>query len=131
MSPPMRRTDASNDGRSMKAAVFHGTGAPLELTHVERAAPPCGEVLVRAQAAGVCGTELHFLEGLLEPAKTPIILGHEVAGTVAETGEAVEAFAPGDRVAVHYLHPCGRCRACRSGREHLCEGAARLPRFRH
>lgn len=122
MSSSVPRGHASRDHLSMKAALFREKGAPLELTEVERPAPGPGEVLVRVEAAGVCGTELHFLEGLLAPAKTPIILGHEVAGTVAETGEGVdEAFAPGDRVAVHYFHPCGRCRECRFGREHLCE----------
>lgn len=105
----------------MRAAVFHEQGAPLELSQLEQPQPGAGEVLVEVEAAGVCGTELHFLDGLLTPAKTPIVLGHEVAGTVAEVGEGVSAFSPGERVAVHYFHPCGRCRQCRSGQEHLCD----------
>lgn len=105
----------------MRAMRFHGRGQPLSIDEVDRPSPGRGEVLVRVAAAGVCGTELHFLDGLLEPAKTPIVLGHEVAGTVAESGEEAEGFEEGDRVAVHYFHPCRRCRECRSGREHLCE----------
>lgn len=105
----------------MRAVRFHGQGRPLSVEHVDRPSPGGGEVLVEVAAAGVCGTELHFLDGLLEPAKTPIVLGHEVAGRVAEVGEGVNRFVPGDRVAVHYFHPCGRCRECRSGSEHLCE----------
>ncbi len=105
----------------MRAARLHGQGRPLSIEDVDRPSPGPGEVLVRVAAAGVCGTELHFLDGLLRPAKTPIVLGHEVAGTVAESGEGVEGLAPGDPVAVHYFHPCRRCRECRSGREHLCE----------
>lgn len=109
------------DHAEMKAALFRVQGAPLELANVQRPAPGHGAVLVRVAACGVCGTELHFLDGLLTPAKAPIVLGHEVAGTVAEVGEGVDGFEPGDRVAVHYFHPCRHCRECRSGREHLCD----------
>jgi len=105
----------------MRAARFHEQGRPLEIEEVERPAPGPGEVLVRVEAAGVCGTELHFLDGLLTPARTPIVLGHEVAGCVEEAGAGAGEFEQGDRVAVHYFHPCRRCCECRFGREHLCE----------
>jgi propanol-preferring alcohol dehydrogenase len=105
----------------MRAVRFHGAGRPVVVEDVEAPRPGPGEVLIDVAAAGVCGTELHFLDGLLTPARTPITLGHEVAGTVAAVGEDVTGPAVGDRVAVHYLHACGRCRWCRSGEDHLCD----------
>jgi 2-desacetyl-2-hydroxyethyl bacteriochlorophyllide A dehydrogenase len=105
----------------MRAVRFHGVGRPLAVEDVDRPRPGREDVLIDVAAAGVCGTELHFLDGLLTPARTPITLGHEVAGVVAEVGDAVEHVAVGDRVAVHYLHACGRCRWCRTGDDHLCD----------
>lgn len=104
----------------MRAARFVAPGRPLEIQDVARPSPGPDEVLVRVRAAGVCATELHFTDGLLAPARTPMTLGHEVAGEVAEVGSAVTRWSPGDRVAVHYLHTCGECRQCRRGRENLC-----------
>lgn len=105
----------------MRAARFRGTGLPLTIEDVEAPAAPPGYVVVRVEAAGVCGTELHFLDGLLTPARTPITLGHEVAGVVIEVAADVDGVVPGDRVALHYLHACHRCRRCLAGDDHLCD----------
>ena len=105
----------------MRAVRFHGQGRPLQVEQVPEPEPGPGEVVVDVAAAGVCGTELHFLDGLLTPAQTPITLGHEVAGVVAEVGPGVVDVAVGDRVAVHYFHSCGRCRWCSSDDDHLCD----------
>lgn len=105
----------------MRAVRFSGQGRPLAVEDVPRPQAGPGEVVVDVAAAGVCGTELHFLDGLLSPAKTPITLGHEVAGVVVEVGEGVEDLVVGDRVAVHYFHSCGRCRRCTGGDDHLCD----------
>ena len=105
----------------MRAVRFTGAGQPLDLAQVAAPRPGPGQVLVDVRAAGVCGTELHFLDGLLTPATTPITLGHEVAGVVSAVGEGVAEPAVGDRVAVHYLHACGGCRWCRRGDDHLCD----------
>jgi propanol-preferring alcohol dehydrogenase len=105
----------------MRAVRFHGSDRPLVVEDIDRPRPGPGDVLIDVVAAGVCGTELHFLDGLLTPARTPITLGHEVAGVVAEVGEAVDDVAVGDRVAVHYLHACHKCRSCRAGDDHLCD----------
>ncbi|RZU33755.1 alcohol dehydrogenase catalytic domain-containing protein [Blastococcus saxobsidens] len=105
----------------MRAIRFHEQGRPLVVEEIDAPRPGPGDVLIDVVAAGVCGTELHFLEGLLTPATTPITLGHEVAGVVAEVGAEVAGVAPGDRVAVHYLHACHRCRSCRAGDDHLCD----------
>jgi len=105
----------------MRAVQFLAPHQPLSVVDVERPEPPPGHVLVAVEAAGVCGTELHFRDGLLTPAKTPITLGHEVAGTLAGLGQGVTGWSEGDRVAVHYFHPCRHCRPCRTGAEHLCD----------
>jgi 2-desacetyl-2-hydroxyethyl bacteriochlorophyllide A dehydrogenase len=105
----------------MRAVRFHGVGRSLAVEDVEAPRPGPRDVLIDVAAAGVCGTELHFLDGLLTPARTPITLGHEVAGVVTAVGDSVEHVDVGDRVAVHYLHACGRCRWCRVGDDHLCD----------
>jgi alcohol dehydrogenase, propanol-preferring len=101
----------------MKAALLH-EGGELRVEEVE--APSAdGWALVESRCAGVCGTELHFVDGMIPPPSYPFQLGHESAGIVLETpaGSPVEA---GDRVAVYNMVSCGRCRSCRSGRESLC-----------
>ncbi|SOC52268.1 alcohol dehydrogenase, propanol-preferring [Blastococcus aggregatus] len=105
----------------MRAIRFHGQGRPLAVEEIDEPRPGPGDVLIDVVAAGICGTELHFLDGLLTPATTPLTLGHEVAGVVAEVGAGVDGVAVGDRVAVHYLHACHRCRSCMAGDDHLCD----------
>src|SRR5439155_13038054 len=73
---------------------------------------------------GVCRTDLHVLDGELPEPKLPLILGHQIVGTVVAKGEQVERFGPTDRVGVPWLgYTDGVCRYCRSGRENLCERA--------
>ena len=104
--------------------VFEGVGAPLRLSEKPRPEPGPDQVLVEVRACGVCRTDLHILEGELARPKLPLILGHEVVGTVSDVGARVERFAAGDRVGVPWLgYTCGACRFCRAGRENLCEGA--------
>ncbi len=99
----------------MKVAELVEDGA---LRLAERPVPrvPDGWSLIRVRAAGVCGTELHFLEGLLDPMGIPRVLGHEVAGEVtgARTGSS------GSRVAVYNVMNCGSCRYCNTNRDRLC-----------
>lgn len=105
----------------MRAVRFSGAGNPLTVEDVPAPHAGPGQVVVQVAAAGVCGTELHFLDGLLTPAQTPITLGHEVAGTIAEVGAGVTDLQVGDRVAVHYFHSCGECGRCTGGDDHLCD----------
>ncbi len=72
----------------MKAAVFREIGQPLEVEEVAISKPGAREVLIRTAAAGVCHSDLHFVEGLY-PTQTPIVLGHESAGVVEQVGSAV------------------------------------------
>lgn len=104
----------------MLAARFLGAGLPLSLDDVPIPEPGPDEVRVRVRAAGVCGTELHFTEGLYAPSRVPMTLGHEAAGTVDAVGAQVSGWAEGDRVAVYYYLFCGECRWCLAGRQNLC-----------
>ena len=84
----------------------------------ERQVPgvPDGWSPVRVRAAGVCGTELHFLEGLIDPMGIPRVLGHEIAGEVM----GARARSPGSRAAVYNVMNCGSCRYCNTNRDRLC-----------
>jgi propanol-preferring alcohol dehydrogenase len=94
---------------------------PLQLTEVPVPAPGPGEVLVRVRACGVCRTDLHVVEGDLDPHRSPVVPGHEVVGEVVLLGPSTRRFRAGDRVGVAWLRAtCGSCRWCRSGRENLC-----------
>jgi len=77
-----------------------------------------GELLVRIEASGICGTDC--LEWY-RINRVPLILGHEIAGVITETGKLVKNFKAGDRVSVSHHVPCGECRFCKSGHESVCE----------
>jgi len=84
-----------------------------------------GQVLIRVRACGVCRTDLHVVEGELDPRKSPVIPGHQVVGVVEKIGTAVTRFQAGERVGAAWLREtCGHCEFCRSGRENLCETAS-------
>lgn len=75
--------------------------------------------VVEVKAAGVCGSELHFLDGMVPAPFKDFVLGHEIAGVVASAPEG-SSVAPGDRVAVYNFVGCGQCRWCRTGHESIC-----------
>jgi alcohol dehydrogenase, propanol-preferring len=108
----------------MRAMVLDSIGSPLRSDDVRVPAPEAEQVLIRVRACGVCRTDLHVVDGELKDPKLPLIPGHQIVGTVEETGERVERFAAGDRVGVPWLGwTCNKCRYCRSGRENLCDNA--------
>ena len=83
-----------------------------------------GEVLVRVLACGVCGIDLHILDGDLPSSEIPIVPGHEIVGVIDVVGDGVAHFTIGDRVGIPWLgHTCGTCEYCASGRENLCRSA--------
>jgi propanol-preferring alcohol dehydrogenase len=97
---------------------------PLQEVDLPAPTPKDDEILVRVSVCGLCHTDLDEVEGRLQPSILPIILGHQIVGTVAEKGKAVTRHQVGDRVGVTWLYSnCGRCRFCRTGRENLCESA--------
>lgn len=108
----------------MRAMVLERPGAPLRLELLPVPEPGPGEVLLKVAACGVCRTDLHIVDGELEPHRLPLVPGHEIAGTVAKLGADVVNWSVGDRVGVPWLgSTCGRCEWCTSGRENLCDAA--------
>ena len=107
----------------MRAAVIEGIGQ-VTVTDVPEPAPGPRDVLVEVAACGICGTDLHILDGEFAPS-LPIVPGHEFSGTVvalgAEAREANPALSAGTRVAVDPSLYCHECRYCRLGRNNLCE----------
>jgi 2-desacetyl-2-hydroxyethyl bacteriochlorophyllide A dehydrogenase len=101
-------------------AAFITAKETIEVRETDTPKPAPGEVLLRVRACGICGSDLHFYEGVF-PVSPNISPGHEFAGEVAEIGEGVTGFAPGDRVVVEPIPRCGTCVYCRSGRYHICE----------
>lgn len=94
---------------------------PMALTERPVPEPAAGELLVRVSVCGVCRTDLHVVEGDLEPKRDHVVPGHEVVGLVEELGDGAHRFNVGDRVGVAWLrYTCGRCRWCERGRENLC-----------
>jgi propanol-preferring alcohol dehydrogenase len=108
----------------MRAMILQNVRAPLRATELPRPQPGRDQVLIRVHSCGVCRTDLHVLDGELPHPKLPLVLGHEIVGTIVETGEGVDGFVAGERVGVPWLGwTCGACRYCLSGRENLCERA--------
>jgi propanol-preferring alcohol dehydrogenase len=108
----------------MKAMIFEGVGRPLREVDWPVPAPGPTQVLLRVHACAVCRTDLHIIDGELPDPKLPLILGHQIVGTVVQTGAQAKRFAIGARVGVPWLGAtCGHCEYCRSGRENLCDHA--------
>jgi 2-desacetyl-2-hydroxyethyl bacteriochlorophyllide A dehydrogenase len=104
----------------MRAAVFRGPGS-IVLQDVPTPLPTAGQARIKVSFCGVCGSDLHRFRGDL-----PIISvtpGHEISGVVDAVGENVAGLAPGERVCVEPIVPCGSCRYCASGHHQLCRQA--------
>ncbi len=103
----------------VRAAVMHAVGSPMEIEEIAVATPRGREVLVRPVAAGLCHSDLLFLDGLW-PHPVPTILGHEVAGVVEAVGPEVTSVQVGDHVLGCAGGGCHECRYCVSGRPIIC-----------
>ena len=104
----------------MRALVLDAVGSPLRLAELDLPDPGPGQVRVRLAATGVCHSDLSLARGVLR-VKTPVVLGHESAGTVVAVGEGVQRTAVGDRVVLCWAPPCGACWYCGEGEPWLCE----------
>jgi propanol-preferring alcohol dehydrogenase len=104
----------------MRALVLEQFGGPFVPKDVPTPAIAPHEALVRVRNVGVCGTDVKIRANRMGLGVIPLIMGHEIAGEVAEVGSEVRGFAPGDRVIVNFYVTCGRCQFCRVGRDTLC-----------
>lgn len=105
--------------KTMHAAVYNGIG-DISIEDVERPMINKDEILVKVKACAICGGDLRTFRHGHNSIQTPIILGHEFAGIVVETGEAVKRYKVGDRVIVAPGIGCGHCSYCLSGHQNLC-----------
>ena len=79
------------------------------------------EVLIRVRACGICGSDVHGMDGSTGRRRPPIIMGHEASGVIAEVGEKVTGWNKGDRVTFDSTIWCAVCASCRAGRINLCD----------
>ncbi|MFM9373334.1 zinc-dependent alcohol dehydrogenase family protein [Streptomyces sp. Da 82-17] len=104
----------------MRAVLVSGPGQ-VAVTEQPDPTPGPGEVVVEVTSCGVCGTDMHILDGELPSAASPLVPGHELTGRVVALGPDVTGPKPGTRVAVDPNIPCGACHYCRIGRGNLCD----------
>jgi len=98
----------------------HGKGF-MEIKEVDSPIPDKNEVLIKIEAAGICGSDVHFYDGSLTHCIPPVILGHEFSGEIIEVGEDVKRFAPNDRVVSEpHKGGCGLCMFCHTGQTEVC-----------
>jgi propanol-preferring alcohol dehydrogenase len=108
----------------MRAQILTAPHRPLTIATLPPLRPAAGDVLIAVKACAVCRTDLHIVDGELPQPKLPLVLGHEIVGTVLERGADVDRFQIGDRVGVPWLGwTCGVCDYCRKGQENLCDRA--------
>jgi 2-desacetyl-2-hydroxyethyl bacteriochlorophyllide A dehydrogenase len=111
----------------MKASVLVAP-EKLELREVPDLKPSQGELLIRVKCVGICGTDVQVYRNSIVPTKTPLVLGHEYCGEVAEAGPGVRNFKPGDYVSSGGAWGCGTCVYCKSGEPSYCQSPNSLAR---
>jgi propanol-preferring alcohol dehydrogenase len=108
----------------MRAMVLDAPKTTLRAADIPVPEPAASQVLIRVHACAVCRTDVHVADGELSHPKLPLVLGHQIVGTVVRAGTEVARFTAGDRVGVPWLGwTCGQCEYCRTDRENLCDNA--------
>jgi propanol-preferring alcohol dehydrogenase len=111
-----------NIPNKMRAMLLAEQRSPLQLSQVPVPVAGTGQVLLKVHTCGICRTDLHVLDGDLTEPKLPLILGHQIVGTVVSLGAGVDRFALGQRIGVPWLgYTDGTCRYCLRGQENLCD----------
>jgi alcohol dehydrogenase, propanol-preferring len=111
-----------NIPKQMRAMLLESQRQPLKLAEVPVPQPGEGQVLLQVHTCGVCRTDLHVLYGDLTEPKLPLIMGHQIVGTVVQLGTGVDKFTLGQRIGVPWLgYTDGTCRYCLRGQENLCD----------
>ncbi|TAK50611.1 MAG: Zn-dependent alcohol dehydrogenase [Betaproteobacteria bacterium] len=105
--------------RTGKAVICRELNQPVVVENVSVDSPKRGEVMVKLAACGVCHSDLSATNGTIA-LPPPLVLGHEGAGEVIEVGDGVSGLAAGDHIVASFIHMCGKCRFCASGRPVLC-----------
>lgn len=104
----------------MKGLVLVGASR-FEIRDVAKPEVACDEVLVEVRACGICGSDVHGMDGSTGRRKPPVIMGHEASGVVAEVGKGVRRWRVGDRITFDSTVYCGSCHFCRRGDVNLCD----------
>jgi len=105
----------------MRAAYYEGNQT-IRVGECVPVDPGAGQVQIRVNFCGICGTDLHLFHGAMaHRLRLPHVLGHEMAGAITAVGPGVSGWKPGDRVTVRPLDPCGKCPACAAGHTHICQ----------
>lgn len=103
----------------MKAAVFQDFHK-IEIQELSKPTPKDDEVLIKVKGCGVCGTDSHIYSGKLNVARPPVVIGHEITGTIVDIGKDVKRFKVGQTVSIDPVIACGVCEYCHTGRSNLC-----------
>lgn len=108
----------------MQAMILEKAGKLLQLKELPIPEPLPEQVLLKVHVCGVCRTDLHIIDGELDNPQLPLILGHQIVGTIVKAGKKVTKYPLGTRVGVPWLgHTCNCCRYCLTGKENLCDQA--------
>jgi propanol-preferring alcohol dehydrogenase len=107
---------------TMKAMLLDSPRTSLRISEIPVPVPGAGEILLKVRACGVCRTDLHIVDGELSGPKLPLVLGHQIVGTIVKSGEGCKRFLVGARVGVPWLGSTdGSCPSCLRGQENLCD----------
>jgi alcohol dehydrogenase len=105
----------------MKAAIYHEFQGPINIENLPDPSPTANGVVIKVDATGICRSDWHGWMGHDADITLPHVPGHELAGTILETGKNVQNWQPGDRVTVPFVCGCGHCDPCHSGNQQICD----------